>query len=108
MCHQIHHFQIRVQRCKKQRFSCQKEKKNMACCQQYIGYSTDIRRICYCESLRNMSVDLNDSFKYKYDLLKNVSRLVDQPCPEGKSYLARGDFSYFHYSCDDVNDVVRI
>lgn len=54
-----------------------------------------------------MSVDLNDCSKYKYDLLKNVSRLVEQPCPEGKSYLARGDFRYFHYSCDDVNDVVR-
>lgn len=57
--------------------------------------------------LRNMSVDLNDESKYKYDLLKNVSRLVEPPCPEGKSYLTRGDFRYFHYYCDEVNDAVR-
>lgn len=54
-----------------------------------------------------MSVDLNDDSKYKYDLLENVTRLVEPPCTGGKSYLTRGNFRYFHYSCDDVNDVVR-
>ncbi len=54
-----------------------------------------------------MSLALNDDSKYKYNLLKNVSRLLEQPCAEGKSYLTRGNYSYFHYSCDDVNDAVR-
>lgn len=55
-----------------------------------------------------MSADRNDDSKYKYNLLENVGKLVEQPCPEGKSYLTRGDYSYFHYACDGVNDAVRI
>lgn len=53
-----------------------------------------------------MNLNSNDDSKYKYNLLKNVSTVVPQPCVEGKSYLTRGDYLYFHYSCDDVNDVV--
>ncbi|KAJ6635849.1 putative Ufm1-specific protease 1 [Pseudolycoriella hygida] len=52
-----------------------------------------------------MSVNLIDSTKYKYNLLNNVGNLVDPPRPDGKSYLTRGDYTYFHYSCDNVNDV---
>lgn len=54
-----------------------------------------------------MSVKSSDDSKYKYNLLTNVNRFLASPCPEGKSYLSRGDYNYFHYSCDDVNDVVR-
>lgn len=53
-----------------------------------------------------MSFELTDDSKYKYSLLKNVTQSVAAPCAEGKSYLTRGNFDYFHYSCDDVNDVV--
>ncbi|KAG4065148.1 hypothetical protein HA402_007545 [Bradysia odoriphaga] len=51
-----------------------------------------------------MSSDLNNDSKYEYNLLTNVGELVEQPCPVGKSYLTRGDYSYFHYACDGVND----
>lgn len=41
-----------------------------------------------------------------HDLLRIVPSEIPRPSKYGKSYLAKGDFVYFHYCCDNINDVV--
>lgn len=43
---------------------------------------------------------------YKYNLLKNVHLHLKNPTENGKSFLVKGDYTYFHYGCDGHNDVV--
>lgn len=45
---------------------------------------------------------------YQYELFKNVHLHLDQPTGHGKSYLVKGNFTYFHYGCDGFNDVVSV
>lgn len=42
---------------------------------------------------------------YKYSLLENVHLYVKPPSESGKTYLTQGNFSYFHYKCDNYDDV---
>lgn len=41
-----------------------------------------------------------------HDLLKIVPSDIPRPTKHGKTYYAKGDFLYFHYCCDNYNDVV--
>lgn len=51
---------------------------------------------------------INNKLVYKYNLFKNVHLHLDNPTEHGKSYLVKGDYTYFHYGCDQYNDVVSI
>lgn len=46
------------------------------------------------------------SMTMTHDLLRIVPSEIPRPSKYGKSYLAKGDFVYFHYCCDNINDVV--
>lgn len=46
--------------------------------------------------------------KMTHDLLRIVPSDIPRPSKHGKSYFAKGDFMYFHYCCDNYNDVVSI
>ncbi|XP_055316574.1 probable Ufm1-specific protease 1 isoform X1 [Sitodiplosis mosellana] len=39
------------------------------------------------------------------DLLQIVPSEIPRPSKHGKSYFSKGDFKYFHYCCDNYNDV---
>lgn len=41
-----------------------------------------------------------------YDLLQIVPSEIPKPTKCGKTYCTKGDFLYFHYGCDNYNDVV--
>lgn len=41
------------------------------------------------------------------DLLRINPSTIQKPTQNGKSYFVKGDFLYYHYRCDNVNDVVR-
>lgn len=44
--------------------------------------------------------------KMTHDLLQIVPSEIPRPTKHGKTYYAKGDFLYFHYCCDNYNDVV--
>lgn len=44
--------------------------------------------------------------KMTHDTLRIIPSEIQRPSKHGKSYFAKGDFLYFHYCCDNYNDVV--
>lgn len=42
------------------------------------------------------------------DLLLIDPLSIPRPTKNGKTYYARGEFDYFHYGCDGINDIVSI
>lgn len=44
--------------------------------------------------------------KMTQGLLQIVASDIPKPTKHGKTYYAKGDFLYFHYCCDNYNDVV--
>lgn len=44
--------------------------------------------------------------KMTHDLLQIKPSEIQRPTKNGKTYYAKGDFTYFHYGCDNYNDVV--
>lgn len=44
--------------------------------------------------------------KMTHDLLQIKPSEIPRPTKHGKTYYTKGDFSYFHYCCDNYNDVV--
>lgn len=40
--------------------------------------------------------------------LQNVHLGLPDPTLTGKSYLVRGNYSYFHYGCDGYSDAVSV
>lgn len=43
-----------------------------------------------------------------YDLLQIKPSEIPRPTKHGKTYYTKGDFLYFHYRCDNFNDVVSL
>lgn len=41
-----------------------------------------------------------------HDLLLIKPSEIPRPTKHGKTYFTKGDFLYFHYSCDNYDDVV--
>lgn len=41
-------------------------------------------------------------------LLINVHEGLQEPTVSGTSYLTKGSFQYYHYSCDSFKDQVRM
>lgn len=44
--------------------------------------------------------------KMTQGLLQINASDIPKPTKHGKTYYAKGDFLYFHYCCDNYNDVV--
>lgn len=58
-------------------------------------------RICSCERKAKQN-----HMKMTHDLLQIVPSEIPRPTKQGKTYYAKGDFLYYHYCCDNYNDVV--
>lgn len=50
--------------------------------------------------------ELNFTQTMTYDLLQIKPSDIVRPTKNGKSYFVKGGFDYYHYCCDNLNDVV--
>lgn len=41
-----------------------------------------------------------------HNLLHIIPSTIQRPTQNGKTYFVKGDFVYYHYRCDNINDVV--